>query len=278
MFNYKNAEDTLMVGKIVSHIGVGLIGLIVLFGSFFIINPQEVGIVLRLGSIQKTAADGLNFKMPIVDSVTKMDISTKAIVVDELAYSKDGQTVSFQATANYSLLSNSAEAVYKEFKKTYESALIIPSIKEAIKSVASRYTAQGILDNRGKLPIEMKDEFTKLVLTRGFMVSAITLTNIDFDDAYETAIRNKQVQEQQALAQINITKQEDEKKKQEILKAEALSEKTRLEAIALQSAQGEKLIDKLYAEAALEAAKKWNGVLPTQMIPNGALPFINLTK
>lgn len=116
----------------------------------------------------------------------------------------------------------------------------------------------------------------KQIVNRGFLVSSVTITNIDFDDQYESAIKNKQVQEQQALAQINITKQEDEKKKQEILKAEALAEKTRLEAVALQSAQGEKLIDKLYAEAALESAKKWNGVLPTQMIPGATLPFIQV--
>lgn len=283
MFNYKriNAETGMtevLVGKLVGHVVLGIIALVFIFGSFFIVSPQENGIVLRLGSIQGTAQNGLNFKLPLVDSVVKMDISTKAIVVDELAYSKDGQTVAFQATANYALNNQSAEAVYREFKRNYEAALIVPSIKEAIKTVASKYTAQGIIENRSRLPLEMKDEFSKLVLTRGFNVSAITLTNIDFDDAYENAIKNKQVQEQEALAQINITKQQDEKKKQEILKAEALAEKTKLEALALQSAQGEKLIDKIYAEAALEAAKKWNGVLPTQMIPNGALPFINLTK
>jgi len=278
MFNYTNADGELKVLKIILHILLGFILLWAILGSFFVVSPQEEAIIVRLGSISRTVSSGLNFKMPFIDSVVKMDVSTKALPVDELAYSKDGQTVQFQLTANYSLKNDSVESVYREFKRAHENTLIIPSIKEAIKSIAAKYTAQGLIDNRSKLPIDMKDEFTKLVATRGFNVSAVSLTNLDFDDVYESAIRNKQVKEQQALEQVNITKQEDEKKKQGILKAEALAEKTRLEAVALQSAQGEKLIDKLYAEAALEAARKWNGQLPQQMIPGGTLPFINLTR
>jgi regulator of protease activity HflC (stomatin/prohibitin superfamily) len=251
---------------------------VVVFGSLTIISPQQKGIVIRLGSIKKTIDSGLNLKAPIIDKVVKIDISTVAVKGTELAYSKDSQTVSFEATINYNVDPNMVTGVYKDFKKDYEARFVLPAVKEAIKVVASGYTAQGIIDNRSKLSSEIRTNLSEQISSKGFYVSAVTITNIDFDDSYENAIVNKQVQEQQALAQVNITKQEDEKKKQEILKAEALSEKTRLEAIALQSAQGEKLIDKLYAEAALEASKKWNGVLPTQMIPGQTLPFIQLGK
>lgn len=249
---------------------------VIFFSSYTIISPQEKGIVVRLGSISREIDSGLNFKLPIIEKVVKIDISTVALKGTELGYSKDGQTVSFEATVNYAVDPSVTINVYKEFKNDYENRLILPAIKEAIKVTSSQYSAQGIIDNRAKLSSDIKTDLMKQIVNRGFLVSSVTITNIDFDDQYESAIKNKQVQEQQALAQINITKQEDEKKKQEILKAEALAEKTRLEAVALQSAQGEKLIDKLYAEAALESAKKWNGVLPTQMIPGATLPFIQV--
>jgi regulator of protease activity HflC (stomatin/prohibitin superfamily) len=263
---------------VVAVIGAVFIGLPVLFGSWTIVSPQEKAIVVRLGSIKGTLESGFNFKMPIIDKVVKMDISTNAIKGTELGYSKDGQTVTFEATMTYALNPGEVENIYKEYRKDYESRVILPAIKEAIKTVASKYTAQGIIENRAKLSSEMKDLLAAQVVTRGFIVEGVVVTNIDFDDAYEAAIQGKQIAEQNALKQVNVTKQEEELKKQEILKAEALAEKTRLESEALASQQGEKVINKIYAEAALEAAKKWNGVLPTQMIPGQTLPFIQLGK
>lgn len=271
-------EEQSLKGEITMFI-IGLVlivGAILVWGSFTIISPQQKGVVVRLGSIERTMDSGLNFKLPLIEKVVKIDVSTNSIKGTELAYSKDAQTVSFEATVNFAVNHGQVEGVYREFKKDYESRVVVPAIKEAIKSVASKYTAQGIIDNRPKLSIEMKDALVAIIGTRGFDISSVAITNIDFDDAYEESVKEKQVAEQKALQQVNVTKQEEEKKKQEILKAEALAEKTKLEAIALQSAQGEKLIDKLYAEAALEAAKKWDGKLPTQMIPGQTLPFIQL--
>lgn len=253
-----------------------LFGVIIVFGSFVIVGPQDRGIIVRTGSINRILESGLKFKLPLVEDVIKIDVSTVALPVSELAYSKDGQIITIEATINYSVNPSSIESVYREYKKDYQNRVIIPAVKEAIKSTISNYTAQGILDGRAKIPSEMKAAMPSDMLEKGFLISGVLITNIDFDDAYEAAIKNKQVEEQKALAEINVTKQEDEKKKQEILKAGALAEKTRLEAVALQSAQGEKVIDKIYAEAALEAAKKWDGVLPTQMIPGSTVPFINL--
>jgi membrane protease subunit HflK len=48
----------------------------VIYSSFYTIKPGERGVVLRFGKYSKTAPPGLNFKIPLVDSVTKVDIET----------------------------------------------------------------------------------------------------------------------------------------------------------------------------------------------------------
>lgn len=252
------------------------VGFPVIFGSWTVVSPQEVGIITRLGSIKRTLDSGFHGKLPFVEDIVKLDTSVKVLPVDELAYSKDVQTIQAQATISYTVNRGSAESLYREYKKDYENRLVIPAVKESIKTVFSRYTAQGAIDNRGKLSAEMSELLSTKFLNTGINITAINLTNIDFDDAFEAAIKSKQVAEQKALEQVNVTKQEEEKKKQEILKAEALAEKTRLEVKALENSNSGKIVEKLYAEAALEAAKKWNGQLPAQMVPGGAVPFLNL--
>ncbi len=48
----------------------------VVYSSFYTVKPGERGVVLRFGEYNKTAPPGLNFKIPLVDTVTKVDIET----------------------------------------------------------------------------------------------------------------------------------------------------------------------------------------------------------
>ena len=48
----------------------------VVYSSFYTIKPGERGVVLRFGKYSKTAPPGLNFKIPLVDTVVKVDIET----------------------------------------------------------------------------------------------------------------------------------------------------------------------------------------------------------
>lgn len=96
-------------------------------------KPTRKAIIVRLGSIQKTVDSGLNFKMPLIDKVVKMDMSTNAVIASELGYSKDGQTVNFEVTVTYSLSPSEVENTYKEFRKDYVTRVINPSIKDSIK-------------------------------------------------------------------------------------------------------------------------------------------------
>jgi modulator of FtsH protease HflK len=62
--------------------GIGRFGLIIgvlllaniLYSSFYTIAPGEQGVVLRFGKYVKTTSSGLNFKLPLMDEVIKVDV------------------------------------------------------------------------------------------------------------------------------------------------------------------------------------------------------------
>lgn len=255
-----------------------LVGLfiVVMITPFTIVTQTERAVVLRWGVIDRVLEPGIHWVTPLAEGVEDIDVSVQALEINELSYSKDGQTISVQATVNYQIDPSKVDSLYKEVRKDAENRYVIPKTKNAVKSVVSRYTAQGIIDNRGNISGEVQRELEAELGSNFVLVKNVAITNYDFDDRYEAAIAEKQVQEQQALAQANITKQEEEKKKQEILKAEALAETSRLQAEALASANGEKVIAKIYAEAALEQAKRWNGVLPVNVYTGAPLPILNV--
>jgi len=53
---------------------IGVVALIVLFSSFYTIDPEEIGVVLRLGRYARTTDPGLNVKIPFVERVIKVPI------------------------------------------------------------------------------------------------------------------------------------------------------------------------------------------------------------
>jgi membrane protease subunit HflK len=64
--------------------GLRIIGLLVLAGlalllgysSFYTIQPGERGVVLRFGKYAKTTMPGLNFKLPLIDQVEKVNVDS----------------------------------------------------------------------------------------------------------------------------------------------------------------------------------------------------------
>ncbi len=63
----------LLRGNIVLII-IGILVAVTLFSSVFQINPEEVGIITKLGKYDRTMEPGLNFKIPFVERVQKVAV------------------------------------------------------------------------------------------------------------------------------------------------------------------------------------------------------------
>src|SRR3972149_2894310 len=60
--------------RIIQRIVIGLVGLIILFAAFFTVEPEEVGVILRFGKFARTVNPGLSFKLPFIETVTKVPV------------------------------------------------------------------------------------------------------------------------------------------------------------------------------------------------------------
>ena len=221
---------------------------------------------------------GLHWRTPIVEDVVKMEVRTQKPHYENLvAFSYDKQDIFVNATVNYHLAHDAVGTIYAEFgdESDVEEKLIFPSVQQLVKQEFNKLKADEIVRKREELRAIVLDELRKQLSPYDVTVTDFYLENIDFSQQYKAAIEKAQIAEQQRIEQENVTAQEEERKKQQILKAEALAERTRLEAEALR-VQGDKVIEKIYAEAALKAAEKWDGKLPGQFVPGSTLPILNL--
>jgi regulator of protease activity HflC (stomatin/prohibitin superfamily) len=269
------------IAGIVIAVFVSLIMLVVVGGSVYTVDQGERGVILRNGAVVGTAEPGLGFKMPIVDSIREINVQTQAqLYKDVMVYSRDQQNASLQVSVNYRLASDKVEQIYSEFggQNGIVTRLLDRQVPEEVKNVFGKFNAVTAIQERARLGMEIQEAIQKAASNAMLIVESVQVENIDFSDAYEKSI------EQRMLAEVEVQKvqqnAEREKVQAEILviqaKAEADAKKLQgdAEAHAI-NARGRALRDNP-ALIELVQAEKWDGKLPTTMVPGQTVPFINV--
>ena len=282
----------LIVGAIVIGVTIepkGLFGyllitfIIVLFLSFILvpfswhtINSGEVAVVKHLGKIIDVRGPGTSFDLWITNSYTKYDTKVRSSEITLSAYSADAQPMDIQMTVQYQIASDKVVDIATQYGKLGILENRIESIAvEKTKSTLSAYKAMDIIENRSLMSPKVEDIIMETVGEEYYVdIVAVVLTNIDFSDAFEQAVEEKMIAEQEKLKadyenEMKVAKAEAEaeaelktaKGKIEIAKAEAEAKMIAAEAEAkandtISKSLTDKIIEKIYADA-------WDGKLPS---------------
>ncbi len=246
--------------------------LLLLFNPITFVGAGERGVVLRFGAVSdKTFDEGLNWKVPFVERVKKMDVTTQKEEQEASAASKDLQIVKTSVAVNYHLDPSKVNTIYQTLKRDYKARVIEPTIEEYIKKTTSKYTAEELVTRRDEVKEDLKVGITSSLATSGIIVDDIFITNFEFSAQFDKAIESKVTAEQDAFRAENDLKRVKFEAEQRVAEATAEAEAIKIQASAITSQGGEDYVQ-------LQAIKKWNGILPTSMIPGGTVPFINLNK
>jgi len=295
-FVFKDMSKTL---KTISRVLACVILLIFLAISCVSYVPTGyTGIVTTFGKVHDVTLDaGINFHAPW-DKVITMDNREQRVPFTMQAFSSDIQEVSISGSVNLNIDKSTAMNLYREVGTNYLNILVMPRISEEVKSVISKYTAEGLIVNRNNLSIEMADLLKTALAKQGINILSVAVEDVDFSDAFTNAVEAKQVatQEKQKAQteQERMTMEEEAASKRAIIIANAEAEKAKI------AAQADLEVVKIQAEAALYAGEKeaemnkrisealtdelikyywikqWNGKLPTVSTDN-AMSIINLS-
>jgi regulator of protease activity HflC (stomatin/prohibitin superfamily) len=251
------------------------------FSTYYTIDEGSRGVITRLGAVQGTATPGLNFKIPYFDEYREFNIKEQTISFeDTLAYSSDQQTASLKVTVNFSLNPNSVEKIYSEFGTTDSlvNATILRKVPQEVKNVFGKFTAVMVIQERERFVNEVTDAIKTSLTSDMFTIESVQVENIDFSDAYEQAIEDRM------KAEVEVKKIEQNARRAKvdaeivITQAKAQADSVKLKADAEAHAinvRGKALNDNPDL-VKLTIAEKWDGKLPTSMIPNSSVPFLPL--
>ena len=247
--------------------------LVTVRNSFQSVPTGYVGIKTRFGKVSEDVIqEGLNLKVPYIEKIVLMDCRTQKAEIATSTASKDLQEVSLKIAVNYNVNRDTAYELYRQVGINYESIIISPAILESVKSVTAQYTAEELITKRAEVSNGMEETLKEKIVSRGFNVVDFNITDLDFSAAYNQAIEKKHVAEQeakQAEYELQKAKINNEKK---IAEAEANAKVMQIQD-ATTTENALKLKEIEIQRAAIE---KWNGVLPSTMSGDTAIPFLNI--
>ncbi len=180
---------------------VGVVGLVVVPGSFHTVEAGEIAVVKHLGEAKTVRTPGTYFDFWLTETYEYYDSKVQNMNITTQAYSKDAQTMSIAMNVQYKIDSSKAIDIANQYGTIDLLANRIESIAtEKTKATLSSYSAMNIIETRSTIS-PLVEETIKSAVDEEYCVEivAVVLTNIDFSAAFEKTVEDKMIAEQEKL-------------------------------------------------------------------------------
>ena len=248
------------------YIAIGVAVLVLAWNSVQSIGAGERGVVFsQFGGVKEvTLGEGLQFKLPFIETIIPIDVKIQKAETNSTASSRDLQTISAVIAVNYHVVPAAASQVYQNVGLTYRARIIDPAVQESMKAVAAQFTAEELITRRSEVSNEIQEFLAGRLLVHNIAVDEFSIVDFGFSNQFNLAIEAKQTAEQNALKAERDLERVKIEAEQLVTQATAEAESQRLQRETISS----NILQ-------LRAIEKWDGKLP-QVTGGGAIPFINL--
>jgi regulator of protease activity HflC (stomatin/prohibitin superfamily) len=172
-----------MINPITGTLAVVIISMI-LAGSIFIVKQWEKAAVLRLGKIIGTVEPGLHFKVPIIDTVTKVDMRTQTVdLKGQSAITKDNISLGVDAVVFMTI--EDPEKIITQIVN-YRDA-VSKYAQTAIRNIIGQYNLDDLLESREEIAIQLKEEIDILAKDWGIDIARAGLQDISLPEDMKRA-------------------------------------------------------------------------------------------
>lgn len=266
-FKFTDVKEMRFPKKIIAVVAIAIIAIVIIASSVTVVPAGKTGVVLTMGKVSsRIMKEGLNFKAPFVQNVKIINNKIQVIEIEANAVSKDLQTVKSIIAVNYRVGFESSASIYKNIGADYQTIILLPAVKESVKAVTAKYTAEQLITKRNQVGDEIKDALESKVNEYGIIIEKFNIVNFDFSEEFNAAIEAKQVAEQNLIKTQTEQQQEiviaQAEAKKKVIAANAEAEATEKKAKA--QANANNMLTKSLSDRLIEYQKiqKWNGELP----------------
>jgi regulator of protease activity HflC (stomatin/prohibitin superfamily) len=156
---------------------VVIVALIIFFGSFFTVDTQQVAIVQRLGKFEKIAQAGINFKLPIIDTVVhRMSLRVEQLIAKIETKTQDNVFVTIPVAIQYRVL---PEKVYDAYYRLTDPERQIESyVYNGILGHVPKMKLDDAFENQGTIADDVKALLDTSMKDFGYEIVKVLVTDI----------------------------------------------------------------------------------------------------
>ena len=189
------------------------------------VDSGEAGFFTRWGEVvsREPVSEGLHFYEPWGTDLVTYDLKNRTFKVKTPVFTKDVQTMEVALMVTYHLSREKVIELHRRTGKNYEQILIEPSVLGAAKDALGKMEAGDIVANREAATAAILAAITEKLAPHGINITLVNIANIDYSDAFERAVEEKQVALQRSIKERNETARLREVAQQNIVKAEAVA-------------------------------------------------------
>jgi prohibitin 1 len=253
------------LGKRILQLSIVVVVLILLLASTTSVPTGHVGVLTLFGRVTgDVLPEGIHLINPL-KSVQKLSIQTQSIKESASVPSNEGLIMALDTSLLFRLDRTMAAQVYQTVGENYAEKVVEPTLRATIRAATSAHSANALYTNARELvQQQIQNELTAALASRGVIVEAVLLRDVQLPAMLKTSIEAKQQAEQDAL-RMNFILQ---KEKQE-------AERKRIEA------QGIADFQKIVAQGISAQLLEWKGIEATEKLansPNSRVVIIGNTK
>ena len=159
-----------------------VIAFFLLRGVFFMVKQKNAYIIERLGKFNKVSKAGLNFKIPLIDSIAgTVNLKVRELPVEVETKTKDDVFVKITVTVQFFVI-DSIEGVKDSFYELNNPEQQIQSyVFDSIRSEVPRMELDDVFAEKEKIAFAVKNELSGTMRQFGFDFIKALVTDIDPD-------------------------------------------------------------------------------------------------
>jgi prohibitin 1 len=193
--------DSIPVFRLLGFGMVLFVLVILFFSSVARVESGNVGVLTLFGRVTgEVLPEGIHVVSPFKTN-NEMSIRTQEIKESASVPSSEGLVMNLDTSLIFHVDPAKASDVYQKIGPNYQSVLIEPNLRAAIREATASHSANALYTGeREMVAKQIFDQLAGLLGQRGFIVESILLRDIQLPATLKSSIESKQQAEQEALA------------------------------------------------------------------------------
>lgn len=239
-------------------------GFLLLFTSCSRVPTGHVGILSNFGKIEgDSLGEGLRFALPW-KTIHHVNIQVKEDKEEASAPTKEGLSVQLEASLLYSLSKDKAPEVFRTVGANYETVIVNPQFRAAIRSATTHYEAKDLYTaNREQIEAALLKDIKSQLEPKGVIVSQVLLRDVKLPPVVKDRIEAKLAAEQDAQRMQFIIQKETQEAERKRVEAKGIADSQKI----IQTDLSHSYLIYLWIEALKEGARHNNSVI---YVPTGS--------